>query len=665
MSVINSRRKSISDESTPSHGISRFSSLSYSDNDMTPRIYPSSIKKLSKTENDFFSVEKWKNFFRSDNDYSRKNITPYSNKSTPYGRRSSFGGYMEEKSPDTQKYGKPLGINITSDMIIKASNNIVYANRHRDLDRDGFFPFPKGTVEEQEKIEKELIQNFKACPDFYDPKDLIPYLYNLNDFNGLKKELVFNGNANKMVTCLTKSLTTNSEIDGYERFKYLIKKIKKLDVNSANGFVFIADFIVDDLFVVKVPQNLKDNAEMIHEVAVGFYATNDLRSNIGEQNKNGKLYGTAIPNFSYIYGIIGCSSPSVEYGKVISWCDSTNSSANYAIYENISDSVSFTAFVKTCSYEEFIMNFLQIVLALREASLRSNFTHYDLHTGNVIVRNIGHEFYIPYYTSRGLEYIKSSGTIPTIIDYGMSCFSLEDGTTLGYNKNYSLEKLFIYKNYSKIEYDIYKLLCYSLNGMVNRNIFGSLSMILEYFNKKETPMEILRNQEDTFYALPNGLHFDIDDFIEYLRKFSDGLLVKTPPKGHQVLNCTDMNCYSFNDAIDIIKKSKNELYNKKLNLIYFYDTISNLRSEEEKDRFLRYFMNNFNFKNERSSIENKLYFYEKYAKNKTGDMDFYMELKLTVKSLIYLSNVLRNYPEYREFIDEIISLKDELLGKIY
>uniref|UniRef100_A0A6C0AEG7 Protein kinase domain-containing protein n=1 Tax=viral metagenome TaxID=1070528 RepID=A0A6C0AEG7_9ZZZZ len=591
------------------------------------------------------------------------------------------------------------------------------------------------SVKEQMKLESEFLTSYQSCPDGIDSKDLIPYLYNL-DPETLKNEInenYYNGELMKVLTCISSSFTVytgENSLSGNERIREFITKLRQIGAESVNGFALTASLKdKDNFFIVKAPRDPTNN-ELLHEVSVAFMGLNNLRNPLPVREKNGMKYGMAIPNFANIYGMVHCSQPfidSSEKGKkeVLAWCNKHNLAVDYAIYENVSPGIDFSTFNKTCNPNEFIMYYLQTLLALREAILRCGFTHYDLHTENGILRKVSeNDIYIPYFTSKGKEYIKSYGIIVTIIDFGTSHVEeyTKDGRTIHYGKTgtQSMDKYGIYRDKCNPICDVYKLLCFSLMDMYyakNFKCFNIISKLLKYFNKTEDPIEIIKRQEPgkTYYFLPYDevtKNFNIDDFIQYCRKFIfendlEDPLYDQPPEDSNVINC-EKYCKNFNEEMNIIGLDINRDIPIPVTFTSFYDSFGSLKykyeiTEEirEKKRIKNLYTglakgflknlgkalkyetkkvekNEMNIKKEEilkvelpmnnlfddsvfSMVKNA---YSKYIKF----FNSYEEIKKTKKILEYILKIIRpntNYKKYDKILDEIKELDKHVNDLIY
>lgn len=94
---------------------------------------------------------------------------------------------------------------------------------------------------------------------------------------------------------------------------------------------------------------------------------------------------------------------------------------------------------KSITSEKPISALKQILIALDIAYKETNFTHYDLHIGNIIITKTDDEYYRYIYDDYD-ETIKTFNTCPTIIDYGFSYINSNQSlltscffSNLGYN----------------------------------------------------------------------------------------------------------------------------------------------------------------------------------------------------------------------------------------
>ncbi|SNW62952.1 Protein kinase [Orpheovirus IHUMI-LCC2] len=284
------------------------------------------------------------------------------------------------------------------------------------------------------------------------------------------------------------------------RIRHLLKDVRKIGGPSVEGDAMVSNIDnVRDALVIKAPKN-KQNDNLLHELIVGLYGTNLLRQHV--------------PNFAYIFGGFKCSPPFIgkswgigrgdakkEEREVRGWCTEYNNIANvnYVVYENVAPSVSFGDYVKTCSGDQYLRVFMQILLALDIANLLIDFTHYDLHDQNVLIRNVGAMHSIKYD-----DYYLESDKVATIIDYGFS--------HIKYNGNdYGIagrESYYVYEDRSYPLYDAFKLFMFTMRsalGAGNRDVIEVGRKILRYFTMIESLESIVTNASKNYYSLPREL----------------------------------------------------------------------------------------------------------------------------------------------------------------
>lgn len=473
------------------------------------------------------------------------------------------------------------GINITTKELVENSERILNKNR-QEKDRRDY----KLKLDTQIKLENEFLSSYKQC-EHLDKSKVVTNLPSL-DLEKLKHEnddRFYNSGLMKAVSCVTSSLSIvvdDKSITGNERLRNYIKKLRQIGTDSVNGYAMSAslslnDDTINNFFVMKVPKNINSAQELVHECMVAFGATNELRK--------------YVPNYSYVYGMVKCSQPYIENKEVITWCSMHENIVAYAIYENVPLGDNVSNFAKKCSAEEFMMYYLQILFALREGYNRFGFTHYDLHTENVLLRKTNKtDFFIPYNSKQGVIYLKSKEYIATIIDYGMSHIEIEenDGRVIHYGspKKNSYESAGVYIDSSNIIIDVYKLLCFSLSDMANnKESFAIVSELLKYFNKTETPKQIIARQSpgETWYYLPKNEEtekFNLDDFIDYCLKFcsENDIHIIQKNKPENVLGCDD-TCKTFIQEMDYLGvNGDTPLPNT---FFQFYDTVDILKYRTE------------------------------------------------------------------------------------
>lgn len=453
------------------------------------------------------------------------------------------------------------------------------------------------SANEQKFLEDKYLATYQYCPGNIDPKEIVKRLHSLNA-NNVKSELrerFYNQELFKAMSCITSSAyyyESETSLSQRERIHEIYSKLRQIGAESAVGYALSGGLkdITNDVFVLKAPRNPIDKDELKHECSVAFYGTNQLR-----------------PHFAYVYGMIVCAPPFIDSSTkdVMAWCETNKSAVAYAVYENISPAVSFQDYCKKCSAYDFMMYYLQVLMALKLAVNTCGFTHYDLHNENVLLRKVSEEpFYLPYKWGTDKIYLKSNGYVSTIIDYGMSHIQLRDNQTgeirhFGKAGETSWEAVGIYRDRANPICDVYKLLGFSMNTFLSSNkaVFTTLAPLLRYFNKTEAPEIIIANQDtrSTYYAFPDMPNFSLDDYIQFCADFAAQLgytdIVATKPAG-PVMSCEEGMCKKFYEEMSYVGINLNEKVSIPMTFLEFYDVIGTLSENnevEDKQRIIEGF----------------------------------------------------------------------------
>lgn len=378
-----------------------------------------------------------------------------------------------------------------------------------------------------------------------------------NSFYGLKpqslKEIAirefYNPDVMKAITCITTAIIEEQNSGVVKYFQRILRWIYQLHQigfegpATVGGIAFRADLAdVEGLYVFKIPKPDQPTDSLLHEYLVGILATNRLRE--------------MVPNFTYIYGYFYCAPPLVDLrGDTFGWC-TNDIGPGYLVMENIAPARSLIEYLKSAELNsnEFISYYLQIILALRTAFILLDFTHYDLHTGNVLLREISglQRFQIPYETNTGTRWLVTN-RVATLIDYGYSHFYYQNN----YYGTFGLEEFAILPNRSNPLHDIYKLLLYSYYDIpVNfrQNITPLFSYLVRFFNPTDPLEAIVKSQRATYYSWPTLTPplTSIDNFINYLLEspsIQQPILLNAPDPRIPILNCRNMRCSDYQTSL--------------------------------------------------------------------------------------------------------------------
>lgn len=408
---------------------------------------------------------------------------------------------------------------------------------------------------------------------------------------------------------------------------------------GANGITLTAalgDLLRNDV-VVKNP--LAGN--LTHEVFVGLAGTNSLRK--------------YIPNFSFVYGGFGCAPPVVYNRKVYDYCYTSRKGVNYALYENVQPSVSFDHAIRNgMSVKNFLSSYLQILLSVQKAYELINFTHFDLHCENVLLRKTP-LVRITYDLRKELFYV-STRNIATIIDYGFSSFNYSgtqytnsDGLSpyLGVAQTFPL-------------YDAYKLLtsCYHEARKNNPAVLQVCAKLLSYFSNEDAEILYFVSLEN-FASLPTTYaNLDLMELIYFTISLDPRIVTNQG----QSISCTDIRCKNKEEVAQEIGYAG---LKQPASLQQLYSNVKLLENSEEAGRYLGSLNPDI--------IENFVYlFLDEFdeLKEKVSSLRTEMEALLDCISefkdiydkgymLIFLSTYLQYIPEdlLRGIEDDLIVMK--------
>lgn len=248
--------------------------------------------------------------------------------------------------------------------------------------------------------------------------------------------------------------------------------------NLKNGIVVKGNMIAcpDKKVVIKCPG--EESYPFFHEAFIGLYGINSL-------------INWGIPNFSYTYGAFMCSFPRKnEYGELILCRDvSPEKKDLHIVYEYI-QGPSMAEYLRTCNFEDFMNIYIQIAIALDISNAKIGYTHYDLHTSNVIIQEISDRpFYLKYkYSENDVIYLKTNGCIATIIDYGRN-YMHKNGFDFGPGE--VLVEMSVFPDRPFIMNDLYKLLLFSLQKIIPRDELYKKIIELYYFFTSERDIPTL------------------------------------------------------------------------------------------------------------------------------------------------------------------------------
>lgn len=410
-------------------------------------------------------------------------------------------------------------------------------------------PDPTRSIKEKNQLETELrlLKSGRKCTIDAITPDVartIRYHGDRSVIKDLLEEKFYQPDVMKVLLCAAGSvvhLPSSAEHEEQnENIRHWFRRLEKLSVGkSAYGDTYLGYIGKEGNappFVLKVPKTEMASQEAAHEIVVGMYGLNQLR----------KL----VPNFSYVFGGFSCSAPipSISGKEVGEWCK-VDGKMIYSMYENVSNSVSLNRFFSNCSGEEFVNVTLQLCYALNTAHKTCDFTHYDLHGGNILVRKLNHPVQLVYETDRGKEYITTS-YIPMIIDYGFSHIVYQGrhyghyfigdagGMDLGLSPNRSYPF-----------HDTFKLIVSILMSGNPRILEIANRLIIPYVFRGDVN-RFLKEQAKFTFEIPSG--FERLNYLylpSMLRKHVWGFVSRSPNR-FPIWNCGEKACPSPVQILD-------------------------------------------------------------------------------------------------------------------
>lgn len=321
----------------------------------------------------------------------------------------------------------------------------------------------------QDRREAEIVTNFGVCnlnprqksskksasasSRRFDPAKL-----NLVAFKENMDEDFYNAGLLQALSCMFDFVIQTAEAPSTgeglpaatQAIKDYITNLRRIGAESVEGVALMAGVgAVNDFVIIKAPREPQYDG-LLHEFFVGVVALNPLRA--------------SIPNFMYTLGGFRCGSPKLggkDKKQVLEWCNPTSPTVNYVIYEKIKGKGFGDMVADGIGIRDYLSYYIQVILATQMGVEEYAYTHYDLHDGNVLMREVAENadyFWIPYVLAGEEKYYVKTNRVATIIDYGRVHIKHTDGKHYGY---FGLEGSGLLPDKARPLYDLYKLLGFS------------------------------------------------------------------------------------------------------------------------------------------------------------------------------------------------------------
>lgn len=314
------------------------------------------------------------------------------------------------------------------------------------------------------------------------------------ELSNLLKEKIYDRNLFEAMRCSINIIVDDDKSQDTirNRIHHFLDEPVRFGTESVNGFALKSSVGGQNnhlkkrfgVLVMKAPREPQKSHEMVHEIIIGLEGLNEVRK--------------VCPHFSYVYDSFKCGAPVTDSSKAVrEWCLPGSSPVSYAMYENVSDPITFD---KVDNAEDMLLNYIQVLFGLRTANKMCGFTHWDLHHQNALLNRYSTQpFYIPEDYDGVKVYIRTNGRIFQAIDYGMSSIRTKDGRYIGIlDENGGFKSMGIRYNEENIISDAYKLVCMVMKFTTNESVMLMCRIILGYFYgkaDKDTIREIKNNRE--------------------------------------------------------------------------------------------------------------------------------------------------------------------------
>lgn len=323
---------------------------------------------------------------------------------------------------------------------------------------------------------------------------------------------LYDYNVMRAIKCTIDAFIYESANDDFPTAaRYWLRDLYQIGEQSAEGAVYNPRFFRYHPFVIKTARDPRGSLQ--HEFAVGT-VLNGLRR--------------WIPNFMFTYSGFECSPPIEDTsGRVKTWCRRDGRrEVSYLLLENVAQSVSMAKYIRDPihTFAQILEKLVQVMLALAVARQRTNFSHFDLHAGNVLIRqvDVADQFQIQYQINddEGQPHTVALRTdaVATIIDYGFSTIQLPTGQQIG---RWPIITLTIPPVESFPLYDIYRFVMACLIEAYNhrpRDVFPLLAPVFGYFNPSESFQQYIQTYGSSLATVvPFNEATDQVTFVKFLR----------------------------------------------------------------------------------------------------------------------------------------------------
>ena len=329
---------------------------------------------------------------------------------------------------------------------------------------------------------------------------------NTDLLNEIIENYFMNGMAMEAISCTINNTlrlvdavnSNNNKHVTSEAVNTYIKNIKRVTVGGSGAIYNIAMYDNSFRLLIKAPkidgwgieQHIMDEIE--REYVIGTKAMNNLR-----------YY---VPNFMYTYGMMTCPIP--DSGIKLPMCESrySGNDAPQLLVEYIQGRTFYSYLVKDeIDFDLFLNLYVQVLLALELAQRKYSFTHYDLHTNNVMIRKLDKPIEYTVCFDDKLYHIRTK-YLAVIIDFGMACVKLDDNFIGDMGREGGAS---VY-SYITAGADMVKLL-YGITNAPLKNGDVRAQRLWDFFGDPNSTV-LNRSDDQKFY---NGMYYRLKDNLDY------------------------------------------------------------------------------------------------------------------------------------------------------
>lgn len=511
-------------------------------------------------------------------------------------------------------------------------------------------------------IRKEM-ETLKLCP-FSIKSNINPDDIDKTKVRKILKKKYISVQDMQAISCLFQTvLTSDLYIDNIpvldNNVKKWISNMKKM-AQGSYGEVYMADIIEkDDNIIIKAPLNTMKYEDSIYEYFIGITKINKLR-----------YY---IPNFVYTLGAF-------QYNDNTK----TNQTKFYTIYEYIKGN-SFYDMLLTHGFEWFLQMFVQILLALEVAQREIGFTHYDLHTLNIMIKTESLKYTV---LIDNVSYDIDTDGYPVIIDFGRSCVSYKD-KSLG---RWGVEQINVFPfciqgvDFGRLLFSVY-MYCnnFELKSQISKlcTYIGAdaISLTTSYFNLSPLQVLIMIISNPEYAKIASGVLSvkERDKYVpihcDTVQNIYSSIFKQDTDINKRILNIcvnnpkvyssyilanivknlsSNFNSDKVNDIVNEIEKNKPRMIRNDLETLKGYRDIPSISSE------ILNLCNSLLSQNI-STLSTKVYFKPSRLEEITGDIsEFNKTYDIFVQILPYMDQVYiirwqRLENEYTSFLQEFLN----------